>query len=52
MPRYKNEKAKIWRGAPLYGQDNDDVLREFGYTNEQIDAMYDKGVLKAGKGCH
>jgi len=52
MPRYKNEKAKIWRGAPLYGQDNDDVLREFGYSDEQIDEMYKKGVLKAGEGCH
>jgi len=52
FPRYKNERAKIWRGAPLYGQDNDDILREFGYTNENIEELYQKGVLKAGKGCH
>ena len=52
MPRYKREKAQIWRGSPLYGQDNDDVLSEFGYTDEQIEELYTKGVLRAGKGCH
>ncbi len=52
MPRYTNEKAKIWRGAPLYGQDNDDVLAEFGYTPDEIEELYTKGVLKAGQGCH
>jgi len=36
----------------MYGQDNDDVLAEFGYTNEQIDELYAKGILKAGEGCH
>lgn len=52
MPRFKNNPGKIWRGAPLYGQDNDDVLREFGYNDEQIEELYQKGVVKAGKGCH
>lgn len=52
MPRYKREKGRIWRGAPLYGQDNSDVLCEFGYTQEEIDALYEKGVLRAGEGCH
>jgi len=52
MPRYKNEKPKIWRGSPLYGQDNDGVLSELGYTAEEIDGLYQKGVLKAGEGCH
>jgi L-carnitine CoA-transferase len=52
LPHVKNNKPQIWRGAPLYGQDNSDVLREFGYTDAQIDDLYAKGVLKAGKGCH
>lgn len=52
MPRYKVEKAKIWRGAPLYGQDNSDILCEFGFTPEEIEDMYTKGVLRAGEGCH
>ncbi len=51
-PKFKKNPGKIWRGAPLYGQDNSDVLKEFGYTQERIDELYEKGVLKAGKGCH
>ena len=27
-------------------------VREFGYTDEQIEELYQKGVVKAGKGCH
>jgi len=52
LPKFEKAPGKIWRGAPLYGQDNSDVLKEFGYSQEQIDAMYEKGVLRAGKGCH
>jgi len=52
FPHAKNNPPEIWRGAPLYGMDNDDVLKEFGYTKEQIDELYTKGVLKAGEGCH
>jgi L-carnitine CoA-transferase len=51
-PKFKKNPGKIWRCAPLYGQDNSDVLKEFGYTQERIDELYEKGVLKAGKGCH
>jgi crotonobetainyl-CoA:carnitine CoA-transferase CaiB-like acyl-CoA transferase len=53
LPHAKNNPPKIWRGAPLYGQDNDDLLREFfDYDDDQIEELYEKGVLKAGKGCH
>jgi len=52
VPNFKENPGTIWRGAPLYGQDNSDVLKEFGYTQEEVDALYEKGVLKAGKGCH
>ena len=52
IPKFKKNPGKIWRGAPLYGQDNSDVLKEFGYSQEKIDALYEKGVLTAGKGCH
>ena len=52
LPKYTKTPGKIWRGAPLYGQDNSDVLKEFGYTQEEVDDLYEKGVLKAGKGCH
>jgi crotonobetainyl-CoA:carnitine CoA-transferase CaiB-like acyl-CoA transferase len=53
LPHAKNNPPKIWRGAPLYGQDNDDLMREFfDYNDDQIEELYEKGVLKAGKGCH
>jgi L-carnitine CoA-transferase len=52
LPRLKNYPNQIWRGAPLYGQDNSDLLKEFGYTPEQIEEFYQKGVVKAAKGVH
>lgn len=52
LPKFKDAPGQIWRGAPLYGQDNSDVLKEFGYSQEEVDALYEKGVLRAGKGCH
>jgi L-carnitine CoA-transferase len=53
LPRAKVNPPKIWRGAPLYGQDNDDLMKELMNLNdEEIESLYEKGVLKAGKGCH
>ena len=52
LPKFQKAPGKIWRGAPLYGQDNSDVLTEFGYTQEEIDELYEKRVVRAGKGCH
>jgi len=42
----KNNPAQIWRGAPLYGADTRDVLRDFGYDEAAIDALYEKGIVK------
>jgi L-carnitine CoA-transferase/bile acid-CoA hydrolase len=52
LPKFEKAPGQIWRGAPLYGMDNSDVLKEFGYTQAEVDALYEKGVLRAGKGCH
>lgn len=52
QPRCAVNPGKIWRGAPLFGQDNSDLLKEFGYTQAEVDELYAKGVLKAGEGCH
>ncbi|MGV8057349.1 MAG: L-carnitine CoA-transferase [Smithellaceae bacterium] len=46
VPRLKNNPGKIWRAAPHYGMDNDDILKELGYTDEQIKKYYEKGLLK------
>jgi L-carnitine CoA-transferase len=45
-PRFKNFPAQIWRRAPHYGEDNEAVLADLGYTAEQIKEMYDKGLIK------
>lgn len=45
MPKMKNAPGKIWKGAPGYGEDNEDILEELGYTGEQIEAMYESKVL-------
>ena len=42
--KFKNNPSKIWRGAPLFGMDNRDILRDLGYTDEEIDGLYEKGI--------
>ncbi|NLI91293.1 MAG: carnitine dehydratase [Peptococcaceae bacterium] len=46
IPRYKNNPSQIFRGGPTYGMDNEDILGEFGYGDEEIKALYEKGVIK------
>jgi len=45
-PRLKNYPAEIWRRPAHYGEDNEDVLAELGYTPEQISALYDQNILR------
>jgi L-carnitine CoA-transferase len=45
MPKLANNPGKIWRGAPNIGMDNADILSELGYTQEQIEEMYNEGLL-------
>lgn len=44
--KFKNNPSKIWRGAPLFGMDNKDILRDLGYSDEEIQELYDKKVTK------
>ncbi|MDR1184653.1 MAG: CoA transferase [Coriobacteriales bacterium] len=46
VPKLKNNPGKIWRGMPLVGHDNEDILEELGYSCEDITALYDAGLLK------
>ena len=48
FPKFKNNPGKVWRGLPSVGMDNEDVLLDIGYTQEQIDALYQCGAI--GKG--
>ncbi|MGV8057832.1 MAG: L-carnitine CoA-transferase [Smithellaceae bacterium] len=46
IPRLKNNPGKIWKAAPHYGADNNDILKELGYTDEQIKKFYDMELIK------
>ena len=43
--RFKNNPSKIVASAPCFGEHNREVLKDFGYTDEEIDALYKKGEL-------
>src|SRR5699024_6926533 len=44
MNKFKNNPSKIWRGAPLFGMDNTDILKDLGYSDEDIKEFDEKGV--------
>ena len=50
VPRMKNNPGRIWRGMPLVGADNEDILEELGATPEQVAALYDEKLLKKENG--
>ncbi|SHN88268.1 CoA transferase [Desulfitobacterium chlororespirans] len=45
FPRMKNNPGKVWRPAPLFGMDNDDILEEAGLTPDQIKVLYENKVI-------
>ena len=45
-PKLKRNPGRRWRGCPLPGMDNEDILGELGYTRADIEAMYAEGVIK------
>ncbi len=49
IPKFKNNPGQIFRGGPKYGADNVDVMHEFGYSDEEIQSFYEKGIMKEPK---
>lgn len=45
MPKLANNPGQVWRGAPNIGMDNEDILSELGYSDDQIKGMYADGIL-------
>lgn len=43
--RFNGEICPVHHGAPLLGQDSDDILLELGYSSEEIDSLHAKGVV-------
>ncbi len=46
VPRFTNQPSQIWRGCPSQGMDNDDILAESGFSEDEIAALYEKKVLR------
>jgi L-carnitine CoA-transferase len=49
VPRFKNNPSRTIRGGAPYDYDTSAVLREHGYTDEEIDALYQHGTLNHTK---
>lgn len=49
MPKFSKHPGQVVRGGAKYNADTDDILEEFGYSPEEIAALYEKGVIKKGE---
>ena len=49
FPKFSKHPGQIVRGGAKYDADTADVMAELGYTPEEVEALYEKGVLKKGK---
>lgn len=45
MPHMANRPGQVWRAAPGLGMDNDEILHELGYSDEEIAQLYENGVI-------
>jgi L-carnitine CoA-transferase len=49
--RFKRHPSQIWRGCPTIGMDNEDILTDAGYTDQEIAALYNsKTIFKEERG--
>ncbi|SHN80108.1 CoA transferase [Desulfitobacterium chlororespirans] len=46
IPKFKNNPSQIFRGGPTYGMDNEDVLTELGYSEDQVSELYAKEIIR------
>ena len=49
VPKLSRTPGKVHRTAPDIGQDNEKVLKELGLTDDQIAALYDRGIVWSDK---
>lgn len=43
--RFNNQPSEIRRGTPLLGQDTEDIMKELGYSDEDIKKLYDEEII-------
>lgn len=47
--QFSETETGFFRTSPALGEHTDEVLREFGYSSEEIRALHDEGVLKPSR---
>lgn len=45
LPKFKNNPGKVWGPCPAFGQHNEEILGELGYTEEEIKELYEEGAV-------
>lgn len=45
VPKFSRNPSQVFRGGPAFGADNAEILREIGYTPDEIEGLSEKGVL-------
>ena len=45
VPKFSATPGRIWRGAPMLGRDNEDILRSLGYDRGTIAELRGAGVV-------
>lgn len=45
MPQMANRPGQVWRAAPSMGMDNEEILGELGYSEEEIARLSENGVI-------
>lgn len=44
-PKFINNPQEVWRGGAKHGEDNELILKDLGFNDEEIKAMYESGAI-------
>lgn len=45
VPLFTKNPGRVWRHAPAYGMDNEEILKELGYSDEEIKKLYSDKII-------
>lgn len=45
VPKFRKFPTTVWRGAPFWGWDNEEILGQLGYDDAAIQKLYDDKVI-------
>lgn len=46
VPKFKKNPGQVWRAMPKCGLDTETILSEIGYSDEAIEGLVEKGIVK------